>query len=163
VARAKTKPETALAIAEPGTVVPKPREVEAERRVAGLKRRVAMIEENDARIVVAMNKARDVASMWEPDDRKKAMDALASPTVEAVRALGFKDKRELRVALYGQLPKKEVPFFMMAAHDRVGMRIRRDSKAPTGNTFNLNMVTIPAPKPPGPEERVVIVQAEPRK
>lgn len=133
--------------------------MEAEKRIAGLKRRVEMIAENDARIVAAMNRARDVASTWEPEDREKAIAALAYPTVEKVREMGFRDKRELRVALYGQLPKKEIPFFMMAAHDRVGMRIRRDNKAPSGNTFNLNMVTIPAPKPPD-DARVVIVHKD---
>lgn len=163
MARAKRKPETALAVTVPGTVVPKPSELERERRIAGLKRRVEMIAENDARIVAGMNRARDVASMWEPADRERAMEALQHPTVEKVREMGFQDKRELRLALYGQLPKKEVPFFIMAAHDRVGMRIRRDNKAPSGSSFTLNMVTIPAPKPPGPEERVVIIQREPGK
>jgi hypothetical protein len=88
---------------------------------------------------------------------------LQHPTVAKVRAMGFKDKRELRLAMYGQLPKKDVPFSMMAAHDRMGMRIRRENKAPKGGSFTLNMVNIPAPKPPGPEDRVVIVQKEPGK
>ena len=151
-------------MAQGGTSVPlKPREIAAEKRLAGLRRRVEMIAENDARIVSGMNRFRDIPSLFEGEERTRCMNILQTGTLADVRRMGFKDKRELRLALYGTLPKKEIPFAMMAAHERVGMRIRRDNKAPSGNTFQLNMVTIPAPRPPGPDERVVIVQREPGK
>lgn len=146
-----TKPETAL-------VPLKPREIAAEERAAALKRRVQMISENDARVAAGIARFRDLPSFWEPEEREKVLKVLQSGTMDEVRALGFKERREMRLALYGQMPKKDVPYAIVAAQERMSDRIRREGKSAGGATFNLNMINIPAPKPAGPEDRVVIVQ-----
>lgn len=149
---------TTLAPAQ--VTAPTPSELEADRRLTDLRRRVNLIAENDAKIVEGVNRFKDVPTAWEEEDRVAYLAALKAPDDGPAKALGFKNKRALRLAIYGTMPKKDVPFAIQAAHERIGMRIRKDGNRGTGNTFNLNMVTIPAPRPPGPEDRVVIVQAE---
>jgi hypothetical protein len=147
---------------ETGTLVPvKPSELAADEREKGLRRRIDMMTTNDEKICNDVARFAELPHpTLEPAQWTVVASTLANGTDDDVRSLGFRDKKALRRALYGRMSKKDVPFAIQAAHERVLARVRKDNKGQAGNTFNLNMINIPAPKPAGPQERVVIVQPE---
>jgi len=126
-----------------------------------LKDRYEKAQEKDLTIVAAMNRFSEVPTEAEAEERKKLIDLLVAGTPDELKAAGWRSRKELRMAIYGTMPKKEWPAAMQAAHERVGMRIRRQDKAPGRQVFNLNMISIPAPKP-AIEAKVVIVEPEER-
>lgn len=161
-ARVPSKPETALAPAATGTVVPPrtPAQLASDEKVAGAKRRIQMIAEHDEKVVAAVGRFRDLPMPWE-EEHAKVLEALATNNMLAIAQLGFKSRRELRLALYGQKPKKDVPYGVIAANERVQARSRLEAKrAPSGKIL-VQMVNIPAPRPITEADAVVVVRKEP--
>ena len=158
------KPEMqAIAVQQSGTPVPlSPSQVEAEKRVAGLRRRIDMIADNDEKIVAGTHRAHDLPMAHEPEYAEvlKILEMSYMGAKAALAPWGMKTKRQLRIALYAQRPKKDVPYSIVAASERVAARLKAAGKAAGRTQINLNMVTIPAPKPLGENDRVIIVQKE---
>lgn len=126
-----------------------------------LRERYDKLQKRDLDVVASMNRFAELPSFVEEAARKQLIDVLNVGTDEEIRTLyGFKGKRELRMALYGTLPKKDWPAAMQAAHERVLARQRKQNANQTRQVFNLNVVTIPAPRLPSDEDRIVIVQPE---
>ena len=128
------------------------------KRLQELSDALAVIKAKDEEIVMGMNRFADVPSVFEPEQRQKYVELLNTAPLALIRDVGFSTREELRLALLGSLPKSEAPVAMQSAHERTGMRIRKDGSGKSGTTVNLNMVTIPAPRPTGPEDRIIIVQ-----
>jgi hypothetical protein len=69
----------------------------------------------------------------------------------AVEGVSFASRREVRIALWNQLPKKDRPAFLQDAHERAAMwtkmSLARDEKKVKriNVTINNNMIQIPAP------------------
>lgn len=143
-------------------LVPRPA---AETGVDRLRRRLEKIAEDDTRVVNGMNRFAELPTQLEVEAGGEALDAIAlllKGTDEEIRAAGWKSKKELRLAYYGRQPKSKWPAAMQAAHERVGMRIRKLAANTGPKVFNLNMISIPAPQRPGADERIVIVQPKKR-
>ena len=129
------------------------------KRYRGLAERLSEVAEEDLRIVEGMNRFKDLPTDFEPKEYKRVLTILESGSDAEVRKLGFPTREDLRLALYARMPRADVPYAIQAAHERVGMRIRKDpDKART--TVNLAMIQIPAPKPLTADDRVIIVQPE---
>lgn len=148
--------ETALSVAGQ-TAIDRPKTA-----VEKLERAYEKLQRRDLGVSDAANRFADLPTKWE-DPLDSQISLLLSLPEEEIIAQGWKSKRELRMAAYGRLPKKEWPASMQAAHERVGMRIRKQEEKGQRGTINLNVINIPAPKPPD-ERRVVVVEvSEPRK
>jgi hypothetical protein len=140
----------------------KPSEIAAEIRRADLKRRIDLIEQNDFKLVHGMNRFSELASKWEPGEQERLVNLLQNGTKEELQAAGWKTRKDLRLAIYGTLPRSQIPYALQAAHERVGMRIRKEgaSKRGGGPTILLNL---PGPQAPRPEDKVIIVVKDPQK
>lgn len=126
-----------------------------------LRERYDKLQKRDLDVVASMNRFAELPSFVEEHARQELIRVLNEETDEkAAKLYGFKSKRELRMALYGTLPKKDWPAAMQAAHERVLARQRKQSTNQARQVFNLNVVTIPAPQRPTEEDRIVIVQPE---
>jgi hypothetical protein len=143
--------ESALTRVEPAALT-------TEQRMDKLRERYHRIEQRDIDIVAGMNRFAELPSILE--DRQAVIEALTAATDEPAKQLGFKTKRELRMALYGTLPKKDWPAAMQAAHERVGMRLRRQDSKQGRTVFNLNMVTIPAPRELTEDDKIITIEPE---
>lgn len=128
-----------------------------------LRARYEKLQEKDLSIVRTMDRFAELPSFVEETARAELIELLATGSDEAIRQkYGFKDKKELRVALYGTLPKKDWPAAMQAAHERVLARQRKQTADKRQNVLNVNVINIPAPRPPGPETKIIeIVATEP--
>jgi hypothetical protein len=115
-------------------------------------------QKRDLEIVQGMNRFAELPSLLEDPDMATIDGLLRLPDVELAQK-GW-TRRELRLALYGRLPKAKWPAAMQAAHERVGMRLRKQGVQPGKMTFNLNMVNIPAPRQPEPTQIVVLDEDE---
>lgn len=135
-----------------------PAALSADQRIDKLRERYQRIEARDMDIVAGMNRFADLPSMLE--DREQVYAALKHENDDAAKALGFKNKRELRMALYGTLPKKDWPAAMQAAHERMGMRLRKQEEKKGRTVFNLNMISIPAPIQQSENDKVITIEPE---
>lgn len=135
-----------------------PASLTTEQRMDKLRERYHRIEQRDIDIVAGMNRFSELPSILE--DREQVYAALKAVDDEPAKQLGFKNKRELRMALYGCLPKKDWPAAMQAAHERIGMRLRRQDSKQGRTVFNLNMVTIPAPRKLTEADKVITIEPE---
>jgi hypothetical protein len=127
-------------------LVPAPPLVPAKQNdaVERLKAAYEKLQKRDLAIVEGMNRFNELPMHSEDATDAQLMLLLAGSEAD-VQAAGWKDKRQLRMAAYGRLPKRLWPASMQAAHERVGMRLRKQSAAAARNTFNLNVINIPAP------------------
>jgi hypothetical protein len=130
-----------------------------ESRVDLLQKRYDKLQLRDLDIVDGMNRFAEIPTPAEPEEHKKMLELLASSDATIERA-GWKNRRQLRAAFYGTLPRSKWPAAMQAAHERVGMRLRRQDKSANRQTFNLNVINIPAPQRPAATEKVVIVEVK---
>lgn len=119
-----------------------------------LRQKYESLQKRDLEVVRGMNRFADLPTRLEDPDGAQLTALLLLPDVE-LAARGW-SRRELRMAAWGQLPKAKWPASMQAAHERVGMRLRRQNVQPSKMQFNLNMLTIPAPKPARETEIVVL-------
>ena len=116
------------------------------------------LQKKDLKVVEAMNRFADLPTRHEDPDGK-VVAALFAMTDEELVAAGWKSRRELRMAVYAKLPKSQWPASMQAAHERVGMRIRKQADKSANPTFNLNVINIPAPRAADPS-KIIEVQPE---
>ena len=145
---ADTPDETALSVAGQ-TALDRPKTA-----VEKLEKAYDKLQRRDLAVSDSANRFADLPTKWEDPLDSQIMLLLTLPE-EELQAQGWKSKRELRMAAYGRLPKKEWPASMQAAHERVGMRIRKQEEKAQRNVFNLNVVQIPAAR--RPDERNVVV------
>jgi hypothetical protein len=130
-----------------------------------LRQKYEKLQEKDLHIARVMDRFAELPSFVEEVARQELIALLNNGTDEEIQAkYGFNSKRELRIAMYGTLPKKDWPAAMQSAHERVLARTRKQVRDPARNVFNLNVISIPAPKPIGPETKVVVIDttAEPK-
>jgi hypothetical protein len=126
-----------------------------------LRQKYERLQEKDLHIARTMDRFAELPSFVEEVARQELIKLLNDGSDAEIEAkYGFKSKRELRIAMYGTLPKKDWPAAMQSAHERVLARTRKQVKDPARNVFNLNIISIPAPKPIGPENKVVIIDAK---
>lgn len=140
--------ETSLAVAGQSAIGP------AKTPVEKLERAYDKLQRRDLAVSDAANRFADLPSYLEDPDDATVKLLLALPE-EEIQKQGWKSKRELRMAAYGRMPKKLWPASMQAAHERVGMRLRKQEERDRKNVFNLNVVNIPATR--RPDERNVVV------
>lgn len=124
-----------------------------------LQRRYEKVQLRDLDIVDGMNRFAEIPTIAEPEAREQ-MVALLTKTDAEIKAAGWKNRRELRAAFYGTLPRSKWPAAMQAAHERVGMRLRKQDKSANRQTFNLNVINIPAPRAATEDEKVVIIETK---
>jgi hypothetical protein len=149
--------ETALT---PATVGP----IAKKDALDSLKARYDKLQQRDLNIVHNMDRFAELPSFVEETARAELIALLANGTDQEVRdKYGFKNKRDLRIALYGTLPKKDWPAAMQAAHERAMARIRKQATEKKTNTFNLNIISMPAREAPRPDEKIIEVHPEPVK
>lgn len=147
--------ETALSVAGQ-TALAKPKTA-----VEKLERAYDKLQRRDLAVSDAANRFADLPSAWEdPDDA--TVKLLLSLPEEEIRKQGWKSKRELRMAAYGRLPKKEWPASMQAAHERVGMRLRKQEEKGQKNTINLAVISIPQRREVD-ERNVVVIDVDAKK
>lgn len=123
-----------------------------------LARRYEKVQKRDLDIVDGMNRFADIPTPAEQLPRAAVESLLAYGSDAQIKEAGWKNRQELRAAFYGTLPRSQWPAAMQAAHERVGMRLRKQDKGASRQTFNLNVITIPAPQRPREDERVVIIE-----
>lgn len=152
---AENPDETALSVAGQ-TALARPKTA-----VEKLERAYDKLQRRDLAVSDAANRFADLPSAWE-DPGDAILKTLLMLPEEDVVAAGWRSKRELRMAAYGRLPKKQWPASMQAAHERVGMRIRKQEEKAQRNVFNLNVVNIPAARRPD-ERNIVIVDVKEEK
>lgn len=103
-------------------------------RVAELRDRLGRIADQDTRLIVAVNRFADFST-------QELEGFLAMPEA-AFPMHGFKSKREVRLAIMGNLPKKQWPAALQAAHERTGYFIRKEeAQAERGE---LTVVVLPS-------------------
>lgn len=123
-----------------------------------LQKRYENVQKRDLDIVDGMNRFAEIPTVAEQAPRAHLEMLLQYGTDAQLKAAGWKNRQELRAAFYGTLPRSQWPAAMQAAHERVGMRLRKQDKSANRQTFNLNVITIPAPQAPRADERVVIIE-----
>ena len=125
-----------------------------------LRLRYEKLQGKDLEIVRLMDRFAELPSFVEETARAELIELLANGSDEAIRQkYGFQGKRELRVAMYGMLPKKDWPASMQSAHERVMARIRKQGGEKRRGGVNINIINIPAPQPPGPAAKIITVKA----
>lgn len=122
-----------------------------------LQKRYDKVMHRDLDIVDGMNRFAEIPTELEEIPREQMKLLLAAGTDAQIKAAGWRNRRELRAAFYGTLPRSKWPAAMQAAHERVGMRLRKQEKGSQRQTFNLNVITIPAPQRPVDDEKVILV------
>lgn len=140
--------ETSLAVAGQSAIGP------AKTPVEKLERAYDKLQRRDLAVSDAANRFADLPTYIE-DPHDEYVAELLKADDAVILAAGWKSRRELRMAAYGRMPKKLWPASMQAAHERVGMRLRKQEERDRKNVFNLNVVNIPATR--RPDERNVVV------
>lgn len=143
-------------IPRPDTTVP----VAKKDRLDLLAKRYEKVQQRDLDIVDGMNRFAEIPTEAEAAPRAAIEALLVAGSDEQIRQAGWKNRQQLRAAFYGTLPRSRWPAAMQAAHERVGMRLRKQDKAASRQTFNLNVITIPAPRAPSAEDKVVVIEAD---
>lgn len=126
-----------------------------------LRARYEKLQRDDLEITRLMDRFAELPSGAEEAARQELFDMLANGTDADVQAkYGFKTKRELRIAMYGTLPKKDWPASMQSAHERVMARIRKQTGEKRRGTVNVNIINIPAPQKPMAHEKIITIAAK---
>jgi hypothetical protein len=125
--------------------------------VEELRAKYEKLQARDLGTVRAINRFADLPSRLE-DPEGEQIAAMLSLSDDELKIIGW-TRRELRLAYYGTRPKKDWPAAAQAAHERVGMRIRKQGAVKSASTFNLNVINIPAQKPAEPS-RVITIDVE---
>lgn len=141
------KEQAALVRAEPG-----------KSAVDVLRDGYERLQKKDLEVVRAMNRFADLPVGAE-DPRGEKIATLLTSSDEEIKAAGWNSRRELRMALYGRLPRSQWPAAMQAAHERVGMRIRKQGAQAKKTQFGLAIVHIPAQQPVE-HGKVITIEAE---
>lgn len=141
------KEQAALVRAEPG-----------KSAVDVLRDGYERLQKKDLEVVRAMNRFADLPSRFE-DPEAKAIGELLAKTDGEIKAAGWNSRRELRMALYGRLPRSQWPAAMQAAHERVGMRIRKQGAQVKKTQFGIALISIPAQQPVE-QGKVITIEAE---
>jgi hypothetical protein len=121
--------------------------------VADLQRRFEKIAQRDAGLVEAMNRFADLTD----EEFKKLNDLLVAGQKDELKARGWSVKA-LRVALAARLPRAQVPFAMLAAHERTGMRIRRLQPKAASAKVNVAIIQIHERAPRKTDAEVQVVE-----
>jgi hypothetical protein len=132
-------------------------------RVDLLQKRYQKLQVRDLDIVDGMNRFAEIPTEGEAAARASLEALLVAGSDEQIRIAGWKNRQQLRAAFYGTLPRSRWPAAMQAAHERVGMCLRKLEKNANRQTFNLNVINIPAPQRPTSDEKVVIIEAKAEK
>lgn len=148
--------ETALVRVAP----PEEKPVAKSSPVDLLQRRYEKVQLRDLDIVDGMNRFAEIPTPAEQLPRANLESLLAAGSDAQIKAAGWRNRQQLRAAFYGTLPRSQWPAAMQAAHERVGMRLRKQEKNANRQTFNLNVINIPAPRPAGEHEKVVIIETK---
>lgn len=143
-------------IPKPDTTVPAAK----ADRMDLLQRRYERLQARDLDIVDGMNRFAEIPTEAEAVPRAALEALLLAGSDEQIKRAGWKNRQQLRAAFYGTLPRSRWPAAMQAAHERVGMRLRRQEKGASRQTFNLNVITIPAPRAPAAHEKVVVIETD---
>jgi hypothetical protein len=126
-----------------------------------LRKRYEKLQKTDLEITHLMDRFAELPSFVEETARAELIQLLANGTdAEIQEKYGFRTKRELRVAMYGTLPKKDWPASMQSAHERVMARIRKQTGEKRSNTFNLNIINMPAPVRPTEHDKIITIKAK---
>lgn len=125
-----------------------------------LQRRYEKVQIRDLDIVDGMNRFAEIPTRGEEAPRAALEALLVAGSDAQIKLAGWKNRQQLRAAFYGTLPRSQWPAAMQAAHERVGMRLRKQDKSANRQTFNLNVITIPAPQRPLEHEKVVIIETK---
>jgi hypothetical protein len=126
-----------------------------------LRERYQKLQDKDLSLTAAVNRFAELPNRLEDPEGEK-LAALLQLDDAGLKAAGWKSRKELRLAIYGTMPKRLWPAAAQAAHERVGMRLRKAAANKAKTNFYLNMITIPAPKR-DPQTKVVIVDVEEKK
>jgi hypothetical protein len=124
--------------------------------VDALRQGYERLQKGDLAVVKAMNRFAELPLTGEGAIGPEAL--LAMGDVELAER-GW-TRKDLRMAIYGTLPRSRWPAAMQAAHERVGMRLRKQDRTPAKMQFNLNMVNIPPPRPVLDAEVVILPDEE---
>lgn len=123
-----------------------------------LQKRYDRVQQRDLEIVEGMNRFAEIPTEAEAAPRASLEALLIAGTEEQIKAAGWRNRAQLRAAFYGTLPRSRWPAAMQAAHERVGMRLRKQDRGASRQTFNLNIISIPAPQRPTADEKVIEVE-----
>lgn len=121
--------------------------------VADLQRRFEKIAQRDADLVEAMNRFADIT----PEELREIMDLIAAGDRKGLKAKGWTLKAA-QTAILARQPRATVPFAMLAAHERTGMRIRRMQPKASSAKINVNVINISARAPRKRDDEVKIVE-----
>ena len=131
-----------------------------ERAVDIIRKGYERIQKRDMDIVHAMNRFAELPSLEEDPTDAQVKLLLLMPEADLVAQGVWRSKKELRMAAYARLPRRSWPASMQAAHERVGMRLRKRNESDAPPVFNLNVITIPAPKA-ADERKVITIEQDP--
>lgn len=121
--------------------------------VRDLQRRFEKLAHKDAALVEDMNRFADL-----PDEEfVELKDLMDGGRLEELKKRGW-SVRSLRVALAARQPKSTVPFAMIAAHERTGMRIRKLQAKAASTKVNVAVITIHERAPRKADADVVVVE-----
>lgn len=141
-------------------VRPEEKPAKAPSPVDLLMARYEKVQRRDLDIVDGMNRFAEIPTELEELPREQMKLLLAAGTDAQIKGAGWRSRQQLRAAFYGTLPRSKWPAAMQAAHERVGMRLRKQEKNIQRQTFNLNVISIPAPQRPDADQKIVIVEAK---
>ena len=124
------------------------------RAVADLQRRFEKLALKDLSICDAINRFADLHG----DEGQKLMALADAGDDEALKKEGW-TRKQLYIALQARKPRAEVPFAMLAAHERTGMRIRRLDRKPSTSRVNVAVIHVNERAPCKADADVVIVDS----
>lgn len=119
---------------------------EKRDRVQEIRDRLAVIADQDTRIIRAANRFADFSVA--------ELEGLLQMPADKFPMHGFRSKKEVRIALYANVPKKAVPYGLLAAHERTGYFIRKEE--PQRAAGMIGLVVLPAPLPPAPDQAMIV-------
>lgn len=120
--------------------------------VADLQRRFEKIAHNDASLVEAMNRFADLT----PDETQELTELVKAGDRDGLKKRGWTLKA-IQTALLARQPRSTVPFALLAAHERTGMRIRRMQPKAASAKINVNVINIHERAPRKTDAEVQIV------
>ena len=121
--------------------------------VRDLQRRFEKLAHKDAALVEDMNRFADITDA----EFGELFELMENGQIQELRERGW-SVRSLRVAAAARKPKSEVPFAMIAAHERTGMRIRKLQAKAASTKVNVAVITIHERAPRKTDAEVHIVE-----
>lgn len=107
----------------------------------------------------ALRTAQDVQSMDKyADYSADELKELSEAPIEMLREKGL-SRRAIRIALYSLLPKKEVPFGVLATHERYLVHARRNDEAEGLVRLGFEIGRLPPRAPRRDDSEVINVEA----